>query len=267
MPQPFCNLACVEHYCKEHGLEADKVLALERSKVISAIELERQTKVITMIHRREKGRDGEYITVEDAEEVLHQVRSAGSDKAIDFLLHCPGGFILPAEHIAIALKDRRAKVTAIVPHYAMSGATLITLAAHEILMDEHSILGPLDPQIQGIPAPTLIKVAKSKPLQYVGDNTLVAADVAEKALKQMERFVTLLLGKRMEEEKAMKIAHFLTGGYLTHATPITAGYAQNLGLPTRVGIPEKFYSLLRLYKPPGHASSLYSVPCPCFPAK
>jgi len=88
-------------------------------------------------------------------------------------------------------------------------------------MDEYSILGPLDPQIQGIPAPVVIKVAKSKPVQYVSNNTLIVAEVAEKALREMESFVGLLLRKKMDEEKALKVAHFLTEGYLTHAAPIT----------------------------------------------
>ena len=33
------------------------------------------------------------------------------------------------------------------PHYAMSGGTLIALAADEIVMSDHAVLGPVDPQM------------------------------------------------------------------------------------------------------------------------
>jgi ClpP class serine protease len=44
-----------------------------------------------------------------------------------------------------------AKVTVYVPVYAMSGGTLIALAADEIVMGEFSVLGPIDPQILALP--------------------------------------------------------------------------------------------------------------------
>jgi len=43
--------------------------------------------------------------------------------------------VLAAEQIAKALVQRKAKVTAFVSHYAMSGGSLIALAADEIVMD------------------------------------------------------------------------------------------------------------------------------------
>ena len=55
--------------------------------------------------------------------------------------------MLAALQIAKAVRDHKAKVTVFVPHYAMSGGTLIALAADEIVMCAHSVLGPIDPQI------------------------------------------------------------------------------------------------------------------------
>src|SRR3981189_3711670 len=60
--------------------------------------------------------------------------------------HPPGGLVLAALQVARALGTHKAKVTVFVPHYAMSGGTLIALAADEIVMCEHSVLGPIDPQ-------------------------------------------------------------------------------------------------------------------------
>jgi ClpP class serine protease len=72
------------------------------------------------------------------------------------VLHTPGGLVLAALQIAKAIREHKAKVTAFVPHYAMSGGTLIALAADEIVMCKHSVLGPIDPQLGQSPAVSLI---------------------------------------------------------------------------------------------------------------
>ena len=51
---------------------------------------------------------------------------------LDIVLHTPGGLVLAALQIARALRERRAKVTVFVPHYAMSGGTLIVMAADQV---------------------------------------------------------------------------------------------------------------------------------------
>ena len=50
------------------------------------------------------------------------------------------------------------------PHYAMSGGTLISLAASEIVMSEHAVLGPVDPQLGKYPAASVLKIIKRKTL-------------------------------------------------------------------------------------------------------
>lgn len=71
----------------------------------------------------------------------------------------------------------KGKVTAFVPLYAMSGGTLIALAADEIVMCEHSVLGPIDPQLGELPAVSLIKVVEDKPVSKIDDPALILADV------------------------------------------------------------------------------------------
>jgi ClpP class serine protease len=63
--------------------------------------------------------------------------------------------------IAKAVREHKGKVTVFVPHHAMSGGTLVALAADEIVMCEHSVLGPIDPQLEESPAASLIKVERS----------------------------------------------------------------------------------------------------------
>jgi ClpP class serine protease len=102
------------------------------------------------------------------------------------VLHTPGGLVLAATQIARAVLKRKGKVTVFVPHYAMSGGTLIALAAKEIVMSEHAVLGPVDPQLGQQPAASILKVAHQKSIAEVDDQTLILADQAEKAVAQME---------------------------------------------------------------------------------
>ena len=99
---------------------------------------------------------------------------------IDFVIHTPGGLVLAAMQIARAVEAHKAKVTVYVPVYAMSGGTLIALAADEIVLGEFSVLGPIDPQIAGLPAASIVKARDFKPIEGVFDLTLVLADVARK---------------------------------------------------------------------------------------
>lgn len=162
---------------------------------------------------------------------------------IDLIMHTPGGLALAAEMIAMALKDHPAKVTAIVPFYAMSGGTLITLAADEILMERFTTLGPVDPQIMGYPAAALLRVLTQKPITAVSDEMIVKAEVARLALQTTQRFVLWLLESRMPAEQAANLADFLTGGYLAHDTPITLEAVAGLGLHVKEGVPALVYDL------------------------
>ena len=67
---------------------------------------------------------------------------------LDVLLHSPGGSPEVAESIVSLLRSRFSSLRFIVPHMAKSAATMICCAGDEILMDERSELGPIDPQMQ-----------------------------------------------------------------------------------------------------------------------
>jgi ClpP class serine protease len=111
------------------------------------IEQKERGRVVSMIHRQERiSLFGiplyRYIDIEDSEQVLRAIRTTPPDVPICFIIHTPGGLVLAAAQIAMALKDHPAKKKVIIPHYAMSGGTLIALAADEIVMDPHAVLGP-----------------------------------------------------------------------------------------------------------------------------
>lgn len=245
----FCSASCVFSEAVHGDLRPLRALERQRTQLVREIEAERRSRVITLIHRVElAGEKDQFITIEDSEEILQQIRSVADETPIDIVLHCPGGIVLAAEQIALALKEHPSKVTAIVPHYAMSGATLCSLAASEILMDPHAVLGPLDPQIGGFPAPSLVHLLQTKPVAAIGDEMLVLGDIASKALRQTQSFVVYLLRDRLGAAKATTVAEFLTGGYMTHDSPLVADQIRELGLPARVGIPPQVYGLMRLHK-------------------
>ena len=159
-----------------------RLLSTRRYRAIRKLEQARSSRVITLIHRQESVSLlgiplRRFIDVEDSEQVLRAIRLTPDTVPIDLVVHTPGGLVLAAEQIARALHSHPAKVTVLVPHYAMSGGTLLALAADEIVMDENAVLGPVDPQIGQWPAASIIKVAESKPLERVNDETLILADL------------------------------------------------------------------------------------------
>src|SRR6478736_1055037 len=134
-----------------------KMLEAMRTRKISQIERERKSRVILLVHWQETMRllgfpIARYIDINDSEEVLRAIQMTDDDSSLDLVLHTPGGLVLAALQIAKAVREHKGKVTVFVPHYAMSGGTLIALAADEIVMCPHSVLGPIDPQLGDSPA-------------------------------------------------------------------------------------------------------------------
>lgn len=232
-----------------------KALANSRLRLIKEIERKNGWRVITLIHRQEKiGFLGfpvyRYIDIEDSEEVIRAIRSTPPNQPIAMILHTPGGLVLAASQIAMALKRHPGKKIVIIPHYAMSGGTLIALAADEILMDPDAVLGPLDPQIPVgnavYPAPSVVKVARLKG-NNAKDELLVLADVAEKAITEIQSLIVKLLEDKLGADKAREVARLLTEGNYTHDYPITVEEARKLGLNVKTDVPPEVYMLMKLY--------------------
>jgi ClpP class serine protease len=227
-----------------------------RANIIRGLEVMYNSKVITLIHRQERiSLFGipiyKFIDIEDSEEVLRAIRSTPPDKGIMLIMHTPGGLMLAASQIALALKRHPGKKIVVVPHYAMSGGTLIALAADEIWMDPDAVLGPVDPQIGTqsgtLPAPSIVKVVREKGVDKVDDNTLILADIAEKALNQTKDLVKKLLEGKLSQDKMELVIDRLVMGRYTHDWPITAEELKELGLNVKTEIPPAIYSLMSLY--------------------
>ena len=226
----------------------------ERAKILRKIEKERESKVITLIHRREPWFDyqdgsGDGIIIEDSEKVMMEIHRAPKDRPIDMILHTPGGLQLAAEMIASALKKHSARVTAIVPFYAMSGGSMIALAADEILMEGFSVLGPLDPQIAGMASGAILELLEKKPIENISDEMVILADLAKKSIQEVKMFIDWFLGdKAIDEKQRQLVADFLTGGYMAHSRPLSIETLMELRLPVKLGVPELVFDLFETYE-------------------
>jgi ClpP class serine protease len=245
-----------------------KFLEAARRRQLTAIEQQRKSRVILLIHRQETmSLIGfpilRYIDINDSEEVLRAIHLTDPDVPIDLVLHTPGGLVLASMQIARAIADRKAKVTVFVPHYAMSGGTLIALAADEIVMSPHATLGPVDPQIGEYAAASILRVVEQKSINEIDDRTVILADIAKKALAQVKEGLRGVMLHHLPAEKAEEIAEVLSSGKWTHDYPITADEARGLGLPVRTDIPESVLRLLQLYpQPVGRHPTVEYVPVP-----
>jgi ClpP class serine protease len=196
-----------------------------------------------------------YIDIDDSEEVLRAIHMTDDDVPLDIVLHTPGGLVLAALQIARAVRAHKAKVTVFVPHYAMSGGTLISLAANEIVMAKHAVLGPVDPQLGQLPAASLIKIVEQKPIARIDDETLIHADVGRKAMVQLKEAARELLDRQLSAEQADALAEKLTSGVWTHDYPITASVAKGLGLRINTDMPNEVFELMTLYPQPTRMQS------------
>jgi ClpP class serine protease len=258
----FFIIATLQPLVRQRMLEAARV------RLIHEIERRRKSRVIALIHRQETMSIlgfpvFRYIDIDDSENVLRAIKLTDPELPIDLILHTPGGLVLAAEQIAFALKRRPGKVTVFVPHYAMSGGTLIALAADEIVMDPNAVLGPLDPQIGQFPAASILKVLEIKQPKDIDDQTLILADMSRKAINQVAAVVRDLLLERMEPAEAERVANLLTSGTWTHDYPITVEQARELGLPVSTDMPPEIYQLMRLFPQAQQARpSVTYIPAP-----
>ncbi len=238
---------------------ARKFLDNMRQRKIAHMQKARGSRVILLVHRQETMSFlgfplMRYIDVNDSEELLRAIHTTDPDTPLDIIMHTPGGMVIAATQIARAVKAHPAKVTVFVPHFAMSGGTLIALAADEIVMSPHAVLGPVDPQLGGPggtqPAASILTVIDKKPVKDVEDATIIMADQAAKAISQVRATLESLLDGKLPPEKAAELADTLAKGRWTHDHPIFATQAAELGLPVSTDIPRDVLEMMTLYPQP-----------------
>jgi ClpP class serine protease len=210
------------------------------------------SKAVTLIHRKEGFAFlgipfGGFIDIDDSEELIRVIEMTGEKTPISLVLHTPGGLVLAATQIAAALANHPGDVTVYVPHYAMSGGTMIALAADKIVMSPSAVLGPIDPQLGDMPAASILAAVAKKDPNEVDDKTLVLADMGAKAQRQVNDFARGLMARHLPAAEAETLARTLTEGRWTHDYPIDANQATAFGLPVSTEMPDEVRLLMRLY--------------------
>ena len=258
----FLIISAFAPLIQRRSLEAKRLATLRR------IEADRGSRVIALIHRQETlSLLGfplmRYIDIQDSEEIIRAIKLTDDSIPIDIILHTPGGLVLASEQVAHALLNHPARVTVFIPHYAMSGGTLLALAADEIFMDENAVIGPVDPQVGSFPAASIIQAVESKPVEKVDDETLILADMSRKAIRQVQTCVERILAEKMKPAEARRLARTLSTGKWTHDYPITCEEARELGLSVSDEVPEDIFHFMTLFpQPTSRRPSVQYIPLP-----
>jgi len=120
--------------------------AQRRCDIISAIESERSTKVITYVLSDRRGSQAQI--AEDAVRPMYDhLRSLGDGKKIDLFLYSVGGHTEVPWRIVTMVRECAEEFSVLIPYKALSAATLIALGADQIIMGRKGELGPIDPQL------------------------------------------------------------------------------------------------------------------------
>lgn len=198
------------------------------------------------------------VMVDDVQAFMSALKGLKNDK-LDIIIHSPGGSVEAAEQIVNYLRSKYKHIRAIIPHSAMSAATMVACACDEIIMGKHSAIGPIDPQIT-FPTPTGYFTAPAQSLlsefeqakAEVISNPNVAPiwisklrnlphgilDICKNTTQLSIDKVTLWLKSYMfkndenGKQQACDIAEWLgtASNHLTHGRPIPFNIAKEKGL-------------------------------------
>lgn len=183
---------------------------------------------------------------------IHRMKA---DRGLDLLLHTPGGSLAATEALVTYLRAKfGADVRVIVPQLAMSAGSMISLASREIVMGKHSSLGPIDPQVNGVPAhgiveefETAIAEASKNPARapfwgaIIGKYNPTLIGECKKAIEWSEQLVTdwLTSGMLAGEEDRAALAAVIVKELGDHALTKTHGRHYSLAQVQQLGIKVK----------------------------
>lgn len=192
------------------------------------------------------------INDEDMNGFMLAVHKIDRSLGLDLILHTPGGSIASTETIVNYLQQMfGSNIRVIVPQIAMSAGTMIACCSKEIVMGKQSSLGPIDPQLHGIPAQGVISEFKQALEAYKNDHDslqiwkLIISQYrptflgqCKKAIEWTETFVTeqleavMFSGEEDAKEKASRVVAELTDTetHKTHQRHVPASKCTEIGL-------------------------------------
>lgn len=103
-------------------------------------------KPVIFLQHHSAGMFGSMITPATIVNLSREMRKL-SGRDFDLIIHTLGGDLFSSIAIAKMLKSYEGDVNAIIPKYAMSGGTMISMGADRITMDNNAYMGSIDPQV------------------------------------------------------------------------------------------------------------------------
>lgn len=196
------------------------------------------------------------IDLQDVDGFTDLVGTVDGAKEVDVLVHSPGGSAEVTERIVGLLRSKFDKVTFLIPHSAFSPATMLALSGNEVILHPSASLGPIDPQINGIPARSirrgfdkvrdLLKEEGPEALPayipLIEKHSLELLELCDDFLKLSKELVSEWLQKYMFEDDDSKQETIKTAvdffsdydQHKTHSRPLTFDRVKDLGLKIAV---------------------------------
>lgn len=181
----------------------------------------------------------------DADNIYNAVKGFTESKPLLLVLYSRGGSAASAYLIGKLCREySNDTFIASIPRFAKSAATLITCAANEIHMGSLSELGPIDPQINDLPAlglknsiehiAELVKIYPESSdmfAKYLQNNlTLINLGYYERVAESAAQYAEKLLETHSDNlpKRAKEIAHELVYKYKDHGFVIDRSEATNI---------------------------------------
>ena len=198
--------------------------------------------------------------------VIHQLDRT---KGLDLILHTPGGDVSATESLVDYLRSMFDDIRAIIPHMSMSAGTMIAFACRQIIMGKHSNIGPIDPQVWGMPAHGVLEEFEQAKQDVLANPALISVwqpilskypptliGECRRAIQWADSMVTewlktgMFVNDRDPQGRAERAVHALGNQQitLTHARHISFDGAKNAGL-----------EVVRLEDDPGLQEAVLSV--------
>lgn len=120
------------------------------------------------------GAPGAAVNDEDKNGFMATIHELDRSKGLDLVLHTPGGDAAATESLVDYLRSMFGRdIRAIVPQLAMSAGTMLACACREIIMGKGSSLGPVDPQIAGVPAHGVVEEFRRAVKEVASDPKMI----------------------------------------------------------------------------------------------
>jgi len=186
--------------------------------------------LIAIIHKERSGffsASSGYIDNKTLMRVAEAMEDIG-DEPFDLLLHTGGGDVFASIRISELLRNHNGEIRAIIPHYSMSGGSLLALSCDKILMQKNACLGPIDAQVGDFWSGVRSSRAWAKIVDLKGtesnDSSIGNSFVGKQVTETIKKILITKINKKAADE--------LTNGEREHIYPYNPKELGKLGIDT-----------------------------------